>query len=179
MLYMIIEDFRDGDPVPVYRRFRDSGRQQPAGLIFHGSWITEDFTRCYQVMECDDPHLLDQWMSRWTDVIRQPVNKCEAPLCSLFGVSSNGLLGSAAARVGTKRHFGCSRGREQPAEDLPSDRAQQLVPGEEEPVFMLLVDEVVEVLHPNDLDHVERCVQRLDERRVVRVRPDRQDPARS
>ncbi len=69
MLYMIIEDFRDGDPVPVYRRFRDSGRQQPAGLIFHGSWITEDFTRCYQVMECDDPHLLDQWMSRWTDVM--------------------------------------------------------------------------------------------------------------
>lgn len=24
MLYMIIERFRDGDPLPVYRRFRDS-----------------------------------------------------------------------------------------------------------------------------------------------------------
>jgi len=23
MLYMVIEDFRDGDPLPVYRRFRD------------------------------------------------------------------------------------------------------------------------------------------------------------
>ena len=40
MLYMIIEDFHDDDPVPVYRRFRDSGRQQPDGLIYHGSWVT-------------------------------------------------------------------------------------------------------------------------------------------
>ena len=69
MLYMIIEDFRDGDPVPVYRRFRDAGRQQPDGLIYHGSWITDDLTRCYQIMECDDPLLLDQWMLRWTDVM--------------------------------------------------------------------------------------------------------------
>ena len=69
MLYMIIEDFRDGDPVPIYRRFRDSGRQQPDGLIYHGSWVTEDLTRCYQMMECDDPQLLDQWMSRWADVM--------------------------------------------------------------------------------------------------------------
>ena len=69
MLYMIIEDFRDGDPVPIYRRFRDSGRQQPDGLIYHGSWITEDLTRCYQIMECDDPQLLDQWMSHWADIM--------------------------------------------------------------------------------------------------------------
>ena len=69
MHYMIIEDFRDGDPVPVYRRFRDSGRQMPDGLVYHGSWITEDFTRCYQVMECDDPLLLDEWMSRWSDLM--------------------------------------------------------------------------------------------------------------
>ena len=31
MLYMIIENFR-GDPVPVYRRFRDQGRMAPDGL---------------------------------------------------------------------------------------------------------------------------------------------------
>jgi hypothetical protein len=69
MLYMIIEDFRDRDPVPVYRRFRDSGRLQPDGLIYRGSWINQDLTRCYQVMECEDPRLLDQWMSRWADVM--------------------------------------------------------------------------------------------------------------
>jgi len=69
MLYMIIEKFHEGDPVPVYRRFRDSGRQQPEGLIYHGSWITQDLTRCYQVMECDDPALLDEWIERWNDTM--------------------------------------------------------------------------------------------------------------
>ena len=69
MIYMVIEDFHDGDPVPVYRRFRDSGRQLPNGLKYLGSWITQDLTRCYQVMESDDPILLDEWMSRWTDVM--------------------------------------------------------------------------------------------------------------
>ena len=69
MLYMVIEDFHGNDPAPVYRRFRDSGRQLPEGLKYVGSWITKDITRCYQVMECDDPLLLDQWMSRWADVM--------------------------------------------------------------------------------------------------------------
>ena len=69
MIYMVIEDFHGGDLVPVYRRFRDSGRQLPDGLKYVGSWITRDLTRCYQVMECDDPVLLDEWMARWTDVM--------------------------------------------------------------------------------------------------------------
>jgi hypothetical protein len=25
--------------------------------------------RCYQVMECDDPALLEEWMSHWRDLI--------------------------------------------------------------------------------------------------------------
>jgi hypothetical protein len=70
MLYMIIEDFRDGDAVLVYRRFRDSGRQMPEGLTYVASWVTPDLTRCYQVMECDDRALLDEWMSRWADLVR-------------------------------------------------------------------------------------------------------------
>lgn len=69
MLYMIIEDFRDGDSVPVYRRFRDSGRQAPEGLTYVASWVTSDLGRCYQVMECDDRTLLDEWMSRWADLV--------------------------------------------------------------------------------------------------------------
>lgn len=69
MLYMVIEEFHDGDPVPVYRRFRDHGRQQPEGLVYHASWVSQDFTHCYQLMECDDTALLDEWMSRWSDVM--------------------------------------------------------------------------------------------------------------
>lgn len=68
MLFMLIEHFRGGDPVPVYRRFRAQGRMAPDGLRYLGSWITQDLGRCYQVMECDDPALLRQWMTRWEDV---------------------------------------------------------------------------------------------------------------
>ena len=69
MLYMIIEHFRGGDPVPVYRRFRDEGRLAPEGLSYVISWVTSDLTRCYQVMECSDPALLDAWMARWSDLV--------------------------------------------------------------------------------------------------------------
>jgi hypothetical protein len=69
MLYMIVEDFRDGDPLPVYRRFRDQGRLAPEGLRYVASWVTEDFRRCFQVMECDDPQLLARWMARWEDLV--------------------------------------------------------------------------------------------------------------
>ena len=69
MLYMIIEHFRDGDARPVYRRFRDHGRLAPEGLRYLASWVTEDFRRCYQVMECDDPALLHQWMAQWADLV--------------------------------------------------------------------------------------------------------------
>lgn len=69
MLYMVIEHFRNQDPVPVYRRFRDKGRLGPPGLLYHASWITTDRAHCYQVMECDDRSLLDEWMARWSDIV--------------------------------------------------------------------------------------------------------------
>ena len=69
MLFMIIETFRDNDPVPVYRRLRDGGRHMPAGLEYRGSWVTEDLCRCFQIMECDDRRHLDEWMARWEDLI--------------------------------------------------------------------------------------------------------------
>jgi len=69
MLYMIVENFRGGDAVPVYRRFRDRGRLAPHGLHYHGSWVTGDFRRCFQVMECDDRALLEQWMANWRDLV--------------------------------------------------------------------------------------------------------------
>jgi hypothetical protein len=68
VFYMIIERFKNRDPVPVYRRFRDKGRMAPEGLTYVASWVTEDMDRCYQVMECDDRRLLEQWMTRWSDV---------------------------------------------------------------------------------------------------------------
>ena len=69
MLYMIIESFKHGDPVPVYRRFRDHGRLAPEDLHYVSSWVTSDLTTCYQLMECDDRRLLEQWMARWHDLV--------------------------------------------------------------------------------------------------------------
>jgi hypothetical protein len=69
MLFLVIETFRGGDARPVYRRFRDRGRLAPEGLRYVASWVTEDFRRCYQVMECDDRALLDAWLARWEDLV--------------------------------------------------------------------------------------------------------------
>ena len=44
MLYMVIENFRGGNPLPVYRRFRDHGRLAPEGLKYVASWVTEDLS---------------------------------------------------------------------------------------------------------------------------------------
>lgn len=69
MLYMIVEHFRGGDALPVYRRFRDQGRLAPEGLRYVASWVANDFRRCFQIMECEDPDLLAEWMARWEDLI--------------------------------------------------------------------------------------------------------------
>jgi hypothetical protein len=61
MLFMIVERFKDRDAVPVYRRVRAGGRG-PDGLKYVGSWIEPNFDRCFQLMECDDLRLLQQWM---------------------------------------------------------------------------------------------------------------------
>jgi len=69
MLYMIIERYRNGDPLPVYRRFRDEGRLAPDGLTYVTSWVTPDLKTCYQVMETADRALLDRWLDAWADIV--------------------------------------------------------------------------------------------------------------
>ena len=69
MLYMIIEHFKNDDPVPVYRRFRDRGRLAPNGLQYISSWVDEKLERCFQIMEAADRNLLDQWMANWSDIV--------------------------------------------------------------------------------------------------------------
>ena len=68
MLYMVVENFR-GDPEAVYRRFRAQGRLAPEGLRYVSSWVTQDLQRCWQIMECADPGLLQEWMDRWNDLV--------------------------------------------------------------------------------------------------------------
>jgi Protein of unknown function (DUF3303) len=67
--FLVIESFRNGDPIPVYRRFQDRGRLAPDGVRYVDSWVTDDLTRCFQVMECDDRELLMQWIACWEDLV--------------------------------------------------------------------------------------------------------------
>ena len=69
MLYMIVERFRNGDPAPVYARFRQRGRLAPEGLRYVSSWVDETLTTCWQVMETDDRKLLDEWIAAWDDLV--------------------------------------------------------------------------------------------------------------
>jgi hypothetical protein len=69
MLFMIIEHYRHGDPTPVYERFRTRGRLAPDGLRYINSWVTPDLAHCYQVMECEDRALLDEWITVWQDIV--------------------------------------------------------------------------------------------------------------
>ena len=62
MLFMVIERFKDRDPIPVYRRVRDPGIKFPEGLTYVGSWIEPNFDRCFQLLECDDLRLLQEWV---------------------------------------------------------------------------------------------------------------------
>ena len=68
MLFMVIERFLNNDMVPVYERVRDAGRMLPEGLRYIDSWVEPNFSRCFQLMECDDPRLLQQWVLQWRGV---------------------------------------------------------------------------------------------------------------
>ena len=93
MLYMVLEHFRDGDPRPVYARFAERGRMAPDGLRYVGSWVTDDLEHCFQVMECDERELLDDWMARWSDIVDFEV----------IPVLTSAEAGAAVASMATSR----------------------------------------------------------------------------
>ena len=62
---MVIERFQDSDMVPVYQRVRERGRMLPEGLKYVDSWVEANFSRCFQLMECDDVTLLQEWILQW------------------------------------------------------------------------------------------------------------------
>ena len=68
MLYMVIERFKPGAATEIYRRFGE-GRMMPAGLEYVSSWINQDLTTCWQLMQTDDPALFDQWTKNWSDLM--------------------------------------------------------------------------------------------------------------
>ena len=65
MLFMVIERFEGDDMVPIYKRLEQKGRQLPEGLAYVDSWIEANFSRCFQLMECADARLLQEWVLGW------------------------------------------------------------------------------------------------------------------
>jgi hypothetical protein len=69
MLYMVIEKYKNHDAKAVYRRFREKGRMAPEGLTYVESWVETNFDRCFQLMECADARLLEDWAAHWRDLV--------------------------------------------------------------------------------------------------------------
>jgi hypothetical protein len=67
MLYMVVERFKRGAG-PAYERAVEQGRLLPAGLEYLDSWVDERLDRCFQLMETEDPALIDEWTARWNDL---------------------------------------------------------------------------------------------------------------
>lgn len=73
MLFMVIERFPPGGLPAIYQQLRDKGRSLPDGLTYQASWITADLGRCFQVMECDDVALLQQWVLSWGALVEMEI----------------------------------------------------------------------------------------------------------
>lgn len=68
MLFMVIERFKDGKTKEIYRRFQQKGRMMPEGLKYIDSWVEVNCDRCFQLMECDDLGLFQEWILQWQDL---------------------------------------------------------------------------------------------------------------
>ena len=96
MQYMIVETFTQG-PAPVYARFRERGRMAPPGLHYDSSVVTTDGARCFQLMTCDEPALLEAWMAAWRDIVEFEVVPviASAEAAARFGGSPPPTSGAA------------------------------------------------------------------------------------
>ncbi|HEY5826486.1 MAG TPA: DUF3303 family protein [Cyclobacteriaceae bacterium] len=68
MHFLIIEKFRAGKMKILYQRYDEKGRMMPEGVNFVSSWINEDVTICYQVMESESLEKLKEWINNWNDL---------------------------------------------------------------------------------------------------------------
>ena len=69
MLFMVVEHFRNRNPQPIHRSFRELGRLAPDGLTYVASWVDDRSERCFQLMATDDHQLLDRWIEKWSDLV--------------------------------------------------------------------------------------------------------------
>jgi len=69
MKYMVIETFKAYMVDKVYERFNEKGRMLPDGVHYLDSWLSNDRTKCFQLMEADRFELMEEWIAKWVDLI--------------------------------------------------------------------------------------------------------------
>ncbi len=69
MLYMVVERFKPENLEPMGERFRTKGRMLPEGVIYQASWMVEDGSKCFQIMESESRGALNQWIACWSDLV--------------------------------------------------------------------------------------------------------------
>ena len=47
---------------------REGGRSLPDGLRYVDSWVRADLGGCFQLMDCEDAVLLQEWIAAWSDL---------------------------------------------------------------------------------------------------------------
>ena len=67
MFFMVIEKFYPGKVKLLYKRFDEKGRLLPEGVNYINSWVDENITICYQLMESDTAEKIHKWVKNWDD----------------------------------------------------------------------------------------------------------------
>ena len=89
----------------------------PDGLRYVASWVTEDFRRCFQVMECEDRALLTQWTARWDDLIEFeviPVITLSVPVVAGFVLLGAAVLVGRSLLDGGRKLLEARLGAQEP-----------------------------------------------------------------
>src|SRR5262245_40670462 len=68
MLFMVVERFAAGRVAEGCRTGGERGRMLPEGLIYVDSWVAAGLDVCFQLMECEDPALFQEWVVQWGDL---------------------------------------------------------------------------------------------------------------
>jgi hypothetical protein len=66
---MVIEKYKNNNSKAVYTRVQEKGRMIPDGLRYINSWVEANLGRCFQLMDCDQVDLFQQWIVHWNDLI--------------------------------------------------------------------------------------------------------------
>jgi hypothetical protein len=60
---MIIEHFHPGKVKEIYLNLDKTGRKIPEGVHYINSWIDENLTICYQIMESNSDEKIQEWVN--------------------------------------------------------------------------------------------------------------------